>query len=228
MRRIVGFMFVAALAAAVPANAQDKTVHLNLGGGYTFSLSDVRKHLGDGYNFNAGLTFDVAPAVSVQAEYGFTGLGDKSISVPGILPTDAPTVLTGSMDMHHGDVNLVFRSHSSGKAKPYFLAGVGVYHRTVKVTTPSVGYVPGYCDPWWYICYPGGLVPVDKVLGSRSSTDFGMNFGGGVNVELSDAASLYFEIRYHYIWGPDVTDSNGKGYGKANGQFLPLTFGIRF
>ena len=58
-------------------------------------------------------------------------------------------------------------------------------------------------------------------------TDFGMNFGGGVSFPMGDSASFYIEARYHYIWGP--TDGlDGKSYGKANGQFFPITGGIRF
>jgi hypothetical protein len=86
--------------------------------------------------------------------------------------------------------------------------------------------VPGYCDPWWYVCYPGGFVPVENVIGERSSTDFGMAFGGGVNF-----GKIYAEARYHYIWGPEVEnqvnplETTGQ---KANGQFFVTTFGFRF
>jgi hypothetical protein len=102
-----------------------------------------------------------------------------------------------------------------------------VYYRKVEATTPSVGYIPPYCDPWWGWCYPGGLVPVDKILGSASQTSFGMNFGAGVSFPMGDSASFYIEARYHYIWGSEVTDKAGKSY-KANGQFFPITGGIRF
>ena len=80
-------------------------------------------------------------------------------------------------------------------------------------------------------CYPGGWVETTNVIGDRDSTDFGMAFGGGVNFGV-----LYAELRYHYVWGPEVavnqislpiagvpTDTR-----KANGQFLQTTFGIRF
>ena len=87
---------------------------------------------------------------------------------------------------------------SDGDVRPYGLVGMGVYYRPVKVTTPGVGYAPGYCDPWWYVCYPGGFVAVDNIIGERSSTDFGMVFGGGVNF-----GAFYAELRYHYIWGPE-------------------------
>ena len=102
----------------------------------------------------------------------------------------------------------------------------------IKVTTPGVGYVPGYCDPWWYVCYPGGFVPVENIVGDRSSTDFGMDFGGGVKF-----GPAYAEARYHYIWGPTVeeqvttlpsTTATSTTERKANGQFFMLTFGIRF
>jgi hypothetical protein len=69
----------------------------------------------------------------------------------------------------------------------------------MKVTTPGVGYAPGYCDPWWYVCYPGGFVPVENIVGERSSTDFGMDFGGGVRF-----GPVFAELRYHYIWGPTI------------------------
>ena len=77
---------------------------------------------------------------------------------------------------------------------------MGVYYRPIKVTTPGVGWVPGYCDPWWYVCYPGGMGRNStNIIGERSSTDFGMAFGGGVNF-----GTFYAELRYHYIWGPEV------------------------
>jgi hypothetical protein len=75
MRRIIAVVFMTALVAAVPAGAQDKRVDGNIGGGYTFSLSDVRDHLGDGFNIDVGVTVNVTPVVGIQAEYGFTGLG---------------------------------------------------------------------------------------------------------------------------------------------------------
>ena len=41
------------------------------------------------------------------------------------------------------------------------------------MTTPGVGYVPGFCSPWWTTAFPVVFVPVDNVVGERSSTDFG-------------------------------------------------------
>ena len=67
-----------------------------------------------------------------------------------------------------------------------------------------------------------------NIVGERSSTDFGMVFGGGAQFGV-----VFAELRYHYIWGPEVEQRTigsttvTKG-GKANGQFLQVSFGVRF
>ena len=233
MRKAFVFTALAFLLGTTAGFAQDKLVDVNIGGGYTFALSDVRDHLGDGYNVNFGVTFNLSESIGIQGEYSFNGLGQKNIKIP-LLPQPkegepVPTDFYADMNMQFGDVNIVFKPQTDGRAKPYIVAGGGVYYRPVTVTTPGVGYIPGYCDPWWYVCYPGGFVPVENVVGQRSSTDFGLDFGGGVDFTLAENVRLYFEARYHYIWGPEVkTTVGGTETKKANGQFFPITVGLRF
>jgi opacity protein-like surface antigen len=227
------FVFAAGLLlAALPiaAQAQEKKVNFSIGGGFTMPNSEVRDHLGDGYNFNLGVQVNVTPVIGIEGLYSFNGLGDKRISIP-VSPTPVgsgvPTDFFADMNMQYWTGNLVVQK-PDGAARPYGLVGMGVYYRPVKVTTPGVGFVPGYCDPWWYVCYPGGFVPVENIVGERSSTDFGMDFGGGVTFK-----SFYAELRYHYIWGPTiesatVTPLAADADNKANGQFLQTTFGFRF
>ena len=216
------------------AAAQDKPAYFILGGGYTAPNSEVRDHLGDGYNFVIGGQFNVTPVIGIEGLYSFNGLGSKRLSIP-VSPTPVaggvPTDFFADMNMQYGTVSLVAQK-PEGTVKPYGVAGMGVYYRPIKVTTPGVGYVPGYCDPWWYVCYPGGFVPVENIIGERSSTDFGMDFGGGVKF-----GAFFADARYHYIWGPEIeeqvttlpsTTAIDSGDRKANGQFLTLTFGIRF
>jgi opacity protein-like surface antigen len=234
MRRVLSFLLaLLVFTVAVPtAQAQDeKPVTVNIGGGYTFSLSEVRDHLGDGYNFNLGVTININPSIGIQTEYGFTGLGEKLVDLPSVTPppgVDALRNVFADMNMHYLNFNLIFKSATESRVKPYGIAGTGVYWRPVTVTTPGAGYMPPYCDPWFYWCYPGGIVPVNYILAEETSTDMGINFGGGVNIALSDAVSFYAESRYHYIWGPELTNAAGESQGKANGQFLPITFGFRF
>jgi len=226
-------VLIASLVAAVPATAQEKRVLFSLGGGATFPNSEVQDRLGNGYNFNLGVQFNITPVIGIEGAYSFNGLGDKRLEIP-VAPTPfgstVPTDLFADMNMQYGTASLVVQK-PEGNIKPYGLIGMGVYYRPIRLTTPGAGWVPGYCDPWYYVCYPGGWVETTNIIGERSSTDFGMAFGGGVRFGIA-----YAEIRYHYIWGPEVqplqptqpiagvsTDTR-----KANGQFLATTFGVRF
>ena len=236
MRYTTGFILAAGLLTVCPAAAlaQDDRVDFSLGGGFTAPNSEVRDHLGDGYNFNFGVQVNVSRAFAIEGLYSFNGLGDKRISIPvspePIETTTVPTDFSADMNMQYFTVSAVFQRPEGSGVRPYGLVGGGVYYRPVKVTTPAVGFVPGYCDPWWYVCYPGGFVPVENVVGKRSSTDFGMDVGGGVNF-----GTFYSELRYHYIWGPTVPTTGPvqplpgvSALREANGQFLQFTFGFRF
>ena len=220
-------VFVAMLPVA--AQAQDKPVNFSIGGGWTAPNSEVRDHLGDGYHFNIGLQVNVTPVIGIEGLYSFNGLGDKRLSIPVSGSPGGSTVPTdffADMNMQYGTASLVVQKPDGG-VRPYGLIGGGVYYRPVKVTTPGVGFVPGYCDPWWYVCVPGGFVPVENIIGERSSTDFGMTFGGGANF-----GTFYAEARYHYIWGPEITPEvnplDGTATQKADGKFLAITVGFRF
>lgn len=228
----VAALVVTALPLA--AQAQDKPAVFTIGGGYTAPNAEVSDRLGDGYNFTIGAQFNVNPKFGIEGLYSFNGLGEKGRTIniadtPGGPTT--PSEVFGSMNMQYGTIAGVFQA-PSGNVRPYGLVGMGVYYRPVEVSTPGIGWVPGYCDPWWYVCYPGGWVETENVIGERSSTDFGMVFGGGVNF-----GAFFSELRYHYIWGPTVEEQTVSipigdpitiPERKANGQFLAVTFGFRF
>jgi opacity protein-like surface antigen len=230
MRFRTAALFIALVLVSVPAGvmAQDKPVNVSIGGGFTMPNADVRDHLGDGYNFNFGVQVNVTPMIGIEGLYSFNGLGQKQVSIP-VSPTPTATTVDteffADMNMQYGTGSVILQK-PSGTVRPYGLVGMGIYYRPVKVTTPGVGYVPGWCDPWWYVCYPGGFVPVENIVGERSSTDFGMDFGGGVNF-----GPVYAEVRYHYIWGPTIevpTGATTTENRKADGQFFATTFGFRF
>lgn len=235
MLRRFGFLMTAALIAAAPAAAQDvKPIQLTIGGGFTGVYGAAADHIGNGGNFTIGVLFNTSPTISYQAEYGWNGIKKKELQLPvSVNPLDVGVNQSFFADgnMQYGDFNVLFHPKTNGKAAPYGIAGLGVYYRPVNITSPAVGYTT-VCDPYWYVCYPAA-VPVDQVLGSRSSTDFGMNFGGGVNMKMTEHTSIYFEIRYHYVWGPTIDSAkvptqHAPSNLKANGQFLPITVGFRF
>jgi opacity protein-like surface antigen len=236
MRHSFAFVIVLTCVSALasPAQAQEKRVNVSFGGGFTTPNSEVKEHFGNGYNFNFGVQVNVTPVIGIEGLYSFNGLGDKQLSVP-VYPSPSasggiPTDFSADMNMQYGTASLVVQK-PDGSVRPYGLVGMGVYYRPAKITTPGVGWVPGYCDPWWYVCYPGGWVETTNIVGERSSTDFGMDFGGGVNFGV-----VFAELRYHYIWGPEVEANTpslpiagvSTDTRKANGQFLATTFGVRF
>src|SRR5215831_1695454 len=190
MLRRFGFIFVAALVAAAPVAAQDvKPVQLTIGGGYTSVLGPIHDHVANGGNFTIGVLFNTKSPVSIQAEYGWNGMMKKQIDLNVASNPIAPAVPTpfyADGNMQYFDGNIVFQPKTSGKATGYAVVGGGYYHRPVNITTPGVGYTT-ICDPWWYVCYPT-LVPVDQIVGERSSNDFGMDFGGGVNFKVAEHA----------------------------------------
>jgi Outer membrane protein beta-barrel domain len=220
----------------IAAQAQPRPLNFLIGGGFTAPNSEVRDHLGDGYNFNIGVQVNVTPVIGIEGLYSFNGLGDKRLSIPvSIQPIDGigvPTDFFADMNMQFGTGSLVVQK-PDGQVRPYGLVGMGIYYRPITVSTPGVGFVPGYCDPWWYVCYPGGFVPVQNIVGERSSTDVGMGFGGGANF-----GAFFAEARYHYIWGPTIEEqpvqlpssrtTSTTTTRKANGQFFVTTFGVRF
>jgi opacity protein-like surface antigen len=235
---------IVVLVVAMPAAAQDRPWGVNFGGGWAFPVSGFKDAFNTGWNGGIGVTFNVKPTIGIQAEYMYDRLGgpDKTISV---FPT--PLAIGGSSgliesnhQMHTGTFNLIYSPMAvEGAAHPvgaYFLGGGGIYHRLIQLTTPSVGYT-SVCDPYWLTCYPA-LVEVTRIIGDRSSNDFGINLGAGMT--FGTTAKFYVETRWHYVWGPKVTttavatpaDGSApvdctKGCS-TNAQYFPLTFGVRW
>ncbi len=223
MRKIVLVFALALLAMPARGLAQDKPVEVNFGGGVSFPVGNLADSFDTGWNGAIGVTFNVNPAVGVQAEYMYQRFGGPDRTFPNADPIITDTILIESNhQLHAGTFNLVVRSTGGGGVGGYFLAGPGVYHRIIQLTTPSVGFVT-VCDPYWLICYPAA-VSTDAIVGDRSSTDFGFNFGGGLT--FGHAAKFYVEARYHYVWGPKITAA-GTEYS-TNAQYFPITFGVRF
>ena len=222
--------FLITLMAVVPARAQgDGPAHFTIGGGLAVPLSDISERFRTGGAFTLGLIVERDSPIGIQIEYGFQTLTGDERRIPLMINPLATPTGTAIIESHH-KVNYVVANamlHTNGDAlfKPYGLAGGGMYHRTVSLTTPDVGFTT-FCDPYWYACFPTP-VEVDRVIGDRSTWDPGVNFGGGVAIRLGEAAAFYIESRWHYTWGPTFTDLDGVQQ-EANGQFFPVTFGFKF
>ena len=221
MRRIFNVLSFL-LMAAIPAAAQDRPVTFNLGGGATFPMGDVADSFDTGWTFQFGGAVNINETVGFGADYMYHRLDGPERVFPGQIGGDS-VLIESNHQMHVGSFNLIVRSNQDAAVGGYVLGGPGVYHRIVQLTTPSVGLAT-VCDPYWYVCFPVA-VPVDQIVGDRSSTDFGFDVGGGLT--LGRAAKFFVEMRYHYVWGPEITLPDGSAF-KANAQYFPITFGFRF
>jgi hypothetical protein len=225
MKRMIGGVILAGLVAmSSPASASDKPLSFSIGGGIATPVGGVGDSLGKGGQVTLGLSYDVQPRITVFGEYNFSSLGQKQLDLPQPLVTD-PQTFAGNGWYQYGGGGVTFTPWQSGRSGVYMLGGIGVYYRSVYVSTPATGLVT-VCNPAWFLCFPTA-VAVDEVVASRGSTDPGVSFGGGFTYRLSDLASFFVEARYHYVWGPDVPAQSG-GTQKADGKFFPVTFGFRF
>jgi hypothetical protein len=196
MRKLLGVSFLVLLAAS-PAFAQDeRPVSFNFGAGPTIPVGGFNDAFDTGWNGIFGATFNISPTVGVLAEYSYQWMSGPERTIT-VFPTPTPQAGTSQLlesnhHMHTGTFDLVYKAPTGDrKFGGYVLGGGGFYHRTVEITSPSVGYTT-FCDPYWYVCYPA-LVEVDRIIGDRSSTDFGMNFGGGLT--FGSNAKFYVETR---------------------------------
>jgi hypothetical protein len=223
------------VGTAAPALAQDdKKYDVNIGGGAMFPLGTYKDSFNTGGSFNIGATYFITPVVGIQGEYNYGKMNgpEKTILVasqPGGL-NPSSQLLESNQQLNVFTFDAVLRPHQPRDSMigGYVLAGGGVYHRMVQLTSPAVGYAT-FCDPYWYVCYPTA-VSVDNIIGDRSATDFGMNFGGGIT--FGHEVKFYIEARYHYVWGgslPAATQgANTAGPTSTNASYFPLLFGVRF
>jgi opacity protein-like surface antigen len=216
-------MVLVLFAFASTSNAQDRRFHASLGGGATPLFDTLGDGFSTGWGPSLGVSFDISDRATLQFDYDY-----RYFSLKSDLDQAA-----GLYDANHKVNQLTFgfaanMTPSDSSVRPYVIGGPGFYHRKVEVTEyAGTGII---CDPWIYLC---GTYPIEEVVGSRGGWDFGVHFGAGVGFKFAEEAELFFEVRYHYVWGPEtqptatpVTSSTGPQ--NVNGQYLPITFGLRF
>ncbi len=191
----------------------------NIGGTIAFPLGDSADRVNVAGGLAAGVTFNFARNFGAQLEYG----ADWSSLKTGQLQNVG---IGGNALLQYFDLNLVFHPTRAGAIGFYLIGGGGLYYRGAEVTKAEGTIIQPYCDPWLYYC-SAVPVPVESILGSRSSWDFGLDGGVGMTFAIAPPLRLYLEARYHYIFGPSYTAANGERRA-ADGQYLPLTLGLRF
>jgi len=221
--RIRAFVLIAAAVIVLtPAisGAQQRPIHVNIGGGPTWNLGDLGEHFGMGWGPAIGVTF--GNQFGFQFEYAYRWFDIKDEAVVNA------TRFSANHQTHQLDFNFIASLAPADAAlRPYIVVGPGMYYRSVEITEYVGSGV--ICDPYWYVC---GTYPVTDVVGERGGWDFGFNVGGGLGFGIGESSEFFVETRYHYVSGPEfeptgTLPSGGTG-GSTTGTYLPLTFGFRF
>jgi hypothetical protein len=204
------------LLLALPASlaAQDKPFTAHAAGVLTAPLSGTADNFNPGFGAAAGVTWNLADYWGVRGDVAWSTLSAKSA------PASVGQSLDVSGNVGYVTADVVFRGQPS-RARIYVLAGLGVYRRAVGLSGSGSGLV-NVCNPWWFVC-ESGSVSVGRVVGTRSTTNVGVNVGFGA---MFAHDRVFAEVRFHYATGPGYNTPQGEQI--ASGKFFPLMIGARF
>ena len=176
------------LAPAAHAQAQ-MMPHFGISAGASIPQSSFGDGVNTGYNVNGMINIGVP-----LSPLGFRGeVGWNRFDLSG-------NNVSGNVRMVNGAVNVVLAPSTVMTAKPYFIAGLGVYN--VKSTGNATGGILS------------GAVPTT----STADTRLGFNGGIGFAFGLGPVGTL-LEARY-----VNVNSSDNSG----SLSFVPISFGITF
>jgi hypothetical protein len=192
MIRRIAFTAAAALLSltlAPAAHAQAQAMpHFGISAGASIPQSSFGDGVNTGYNVNGLVNIGIP-----LSPLGFRGeVGWNRFDLSG-------NNASGNVRMVNGAVNVVLAPSTVMTAKPYFIAGLGVYN--VKTTGSGGGGILG-----------GGLTT------STADTRLGFNGGIGFAFGLGPVGTM-LEARY-----VNVNSSNNSG----SLSFVPVSFGITF
>ena len=122
----------------------------------------------------------------------------------------------GSFRLWGFSADPIIHFNPRGAVDFYLIGGPGIYRRTVEFTKPTIATVTAF-DPFFGFFFPVN-VPAHEVIGSFSTTKFGMNGGGGFSFRVGHGhAKLFAEARYVKMYTKGTSTS-----------ILPVTFGLRW
>jgi outer membrane protein with beta-barrel domain len=193
---LISFILILAVAVSTTARAQDEHKWtINAGAGFGVPVASTSDFVNTGANVVAGGGYNFTRIIGVTGEFMWQGLPVKDSNIFQIGAIDAHSNLYSVT----GNIKLSIPMES--KVGAYAIGGAGWYRRSDSLTRAVV--VPGtVCVPAWNFWVPvcvNGLVPVDQVIGSRSSDVLGANGGMGLTYKVMDnGLKVYAEARFHY------------------------------
>jgi hypothetical protein len=177
------------------------------GGGWTTPANESQHDLTYGWDVVAGAGYKFNRKFSLLGEYQF-----NSNKIPGKVLSQVGEP-GGNIHIWSLAVAPVWNYKTSGAWGGYLTGGGGFYRKTTSFTQPALitGY---YCD--YFYCYPYQYVG-NVVVSQFSTSQGGMNIGGGFTFGNWSGGKLYAEARYTWMDTP----------GRST-QIVPVTIGFRW
>jgi len=214
IKRVVLVVLVFLLLSSTAAMAQPdkpwKSIFGNFALGYVTPVNDTADIIDPGWSLAGGVTYR-------PQEWPLGVWGEVSYQQEDIRRDRLNEIGSSGGDMSIWSITGggMWGTRSQGPVDFYLNAGIGWYHRRLRITEPGVGWRPGGCG--WYWCVPGGWVPVTIVTGSDTQDVIGGNAGIGLSFNLPNDSQIYLEVKYHYA----KTDP-------AATEYIPVLLGYRW
>jgi opacity protein-like surface antigen len=180
MAKKIAFTFLVlafCLSAGSVVSAQDKPYILTAGAGFAKWLEDGAPS--GSFGFLAGMHYKIpsTPALAIGAEGGYLMLGgEDETEVIESIPVEASYDLsaipiTGQVTYFIGD--------EGAQAMPFVTAGGGFYQLRTSVEASAMGV---------------------SLSDTDTSSEVGMNFGGGVKMNTDSSVSFGADARFHLVF----------------------------
>jgi opacity protein-like surface antigen len=185
------------LAQGTTTTPSTYPIAFGVGAGLLIPTGDIGNLQSTGWNLQGFADWQSrATPFALRGEITFGSLTGKNI------PSPAGTVSASNLHLFTATANGMWLFHPSAaslsRTTPYVLAGVGLYHTSGSSTSP---------------------LGTSEDLGS---TNFGINFGGGIIYRLA-GFSTYAEARFHNVF----SGTQGAN-GKTSAHYFPIVVGLRF
>ncbi len=205
---------VLAVAAAMPAQAQDKKeVQGYVAGGYVTPFGNADDYLDAGWNISGGVIFRPMPAkpFGVRLDLGYSSMDANQNALNLGIAADY-LVDGGYMSMGNLTAEFMWEFGNPDKFGGYLAVGGGGYRRYAALTA-NVTQLGTVCDPYWG-CYTAAYTG-DQTIVSDSLIKWGWSVAGGMTFAVGNG-QLYLEARYHWMMSSPST------------QYMPILIGYRF
>lgn len=187
MEKLKGVLLLFLLFTSFHLGQTSNPVQLYLGGGIEFPVapSDFKDYWNMGFDGvgGVGIKLNNTTSVFVTLGYGAFALNeDKIMDAAGVPSGVNPTIDGGSANglSIDGSARLLLMTNP-GSASPYLIASAGYYSLSIEDVTVKASYMGSYYS---------------YRISFEKESAFSASFGAGVDIPISNTASVFIEARY--------------------------------